>query len=168
MTAFPWPRTKTSSLRALRRTIDFAELLAVLRPFTPTSFLTTRMARRAIAFGRSKVINVHVCCIWSWNIRRVLFSFMIGWKSEEITTTITTRKTIHRIIEVAVFTWYDFAPLDRPNVTEIVIVKHPYGTIQNISESRQLKRLHLRERSEKSEFVIPHVEFEESSATNDL
>lgn len=167
MTAFPWPGSKASSLWALRRTVDLAELLAVVGSFTPASFLTTRMARWAVTFRRRKVINIHIGCILSCNIEGALFSIRIGWKAKEITT-IDTRKTIHRIIEVAVFTWYNLAPFDWPNVTEIVIVEHPYRSIQNISESRHLQRLHLRERCKKSKFVVPHVEFEECSATNNL
>lgn len=53
-------------------------------------------------------------------------------------------------------------------MTEIVVVEHPNRSIENVSKGRHLERLHLREGSKESEFVVPNVELEESTAADDL
>lgn len=53
-------------------------------------------------------------------------------------------------------------------MTEIVIIEHSNGSVENVAEGGQFEGLHLREGNKQSELIIPHIELEESSSADDL
>lgn len=60
MAALAGLRTETAPLRALRRAVQFAELLTVVGTFAPATDLAARVTRRAVPFGRGEVVRVPV------------------------------------------------------------------------------------------------------------
>lgn len=60
-------RAEAAALVALRATVRFRELLAIVGTFTPAAGFAAGMASRAVPFCRLKVISVNVCGVDAGN-----------------------------------------------------------------------------------------------------
>lgn len=126
MTTIARFRSKTTALRALRRTVCLAEFLAIVRTFAPAASLAAGMTERTIALRRCKVVRILETVLGScFLMKNIVFDWMFK------------RAKIFNL------TCYDLVPIDCTHVTQIVIVKQSNRAVQNVPQCWQLQRVHL-------------------------